>query len=313
MKLTIKTLKQTTFTVDAEPTDTIRVVKEKIEASKGEEYYADGLKLIYSGKILVDAQTVAEYGIKETDFLVSMPGKPRAAAPAPAPAPVVAAPAPVTPAVAPAPVVAPPAPVAPAQPSFPEAVISNLTDMGFPRDQVIAALRAASGNPDAAVDFLMGGGAPLGGDFEDDGEDAEGGDIPDDGDAPGELAADSPLAFLLNNPQFTQLRGLIQQQPELLPAILQQLGQANPELIQLINDNREDFQALLNAPVQAGGVPQGAPRGGQQIQVTPEERQAIERLTSMGFDRNLVIQAYFACDKNEELAANYLLEHGFDE
>ncbi len=27
----------------------IRVVKEKIEASKGEEYYADGLKLIYSG------------------------------------------------------------------------------------------------------------------------------------------------------------------------------------------------------------------------------------------------------------------------
>ena len=68
----------------------IRTVKEKIEADKGEEYYADGLKLIFSGaaysvrplpltgcagKILTDAQTVAEYNIKETDFLVVMPGK----------------------------------------------------------------------------------------------------------------------------------------------------------------------------------------------------------------------------------------------
>lgn len=35
--------------------------------------------------------------------------------------------------------------------------IRQLTDMGFPEDQARAALRAAMGNPDVAVEFLMTG------------------------------------------------------------------------------------------------------------------------------------------------------------
>ncbi|CAK7567350.1 MAG: UV excision repair protein rad23 [Sporothrix epigloea] len=118
------------------------------------------------------------------------------------------------------------------------------------------------------------------------------------------------LDFLRHNAQFQQLRQIVQQQPQMLEPILQQLGAGNPQLALLIAQNPDQFLSLLS---EDGDDDAPLPPGAQAIAVTEEERDAIERLCRLGFDRDQAIQAYFACDKNEELAANFLFDQPDDD
>jgi UV excision repair protein RAD23 len=66
---------------------------------------------------------------------------------------------------------------------------------------------------------------------------------------------------------------------------------------------------MMGGGGQGGG---GGGEGGQQVlRLTEEEMAAVDRLAEMGFDRSEAAQAFLACDKNEALAANLLMDGGF--
>ena len=88
------------------------------------------------------------------------------------------------------------------------------------------------------------------------------------------------LDFLRHNAQFQQLRQVVQQQPQMLEPILQQLGAGNPQLAQLIAQNPEQFLSLLSEDADDDAP---LPPGAQAISVTEEERDAIERVCFHSF------------------------------
>ena len=124
------------------------------------------------------------------------------------------------------------------------------------------------------------------------------------------------LDALRQLPQFQALLALVQANPQILQPMLQELGKQNPQILRLIQENQAEFLRLVNETPEsgAGGNILGAlaAQMPQAVQVTPEEREAIQRLEGMGFNRELVLEVFFACNRDEELAANYLLDHGHE-
>ncbi|KAJ3677413.1 hypothetical protein LUZ60_003137 [Juncus effusus] len=120
------------------------------------------------------------------------------------------------------------------------------------------------------------------------------------------------LEMLRNSPQFRALLALVQANPQILQPMLQELGKQNPQILRLIQENQAEFLRLINESSEGAEGDLLAQLGDavpQAVEVTPEEQQALERLEAMGFNRELVLEVFFACNKNEELAANYLLDH----
>mmetsp|Transcript_3506 Transcript_3506/g.7378 ORF Transcript_3506/g.7378 Transcript_3506/m.7378 type:complete len:419 (-) Transcript_3506:176-1432(-) len=396
------------------------------------------MKLIHSGKVLKDDATIESCNIKPSDFLVVMIAKAKKTAAAAAAAPKPAAPKEeVKPAAAPAAptaaastaastttTAAAPAPSATttesssaADDEFPTEVINNLKALGFPESDCRACLRASNGNPDVAVEFLMNGIPP--------GISAAAGSSSSS--SATTTTGTGALEALRHHPQFNDLKRLVQTNPNMLSAVLQQIGQQQPELLQAINANQAEFLQMMNEPVGstggsgglggggaanpapaagannnnpfsgssgsasnagmppgmealgnpaqlaamlqsmppqeqhamasmmgmtvdqlqqtaqmisampqeqvqqymnmamqgaggpgmggmmggAGGMGGGGGAGAQVLRLSEEEMAAVNRLTEMGFDRAAAAQAYLACDKNEALAANLLMDGGF--
>jgi UV excision repair protein RAD23 len=91
-----------------------------------------------------------------------------------------------------------------------------------------------------------------------------------------------------------------------LQHLAQMISAMPPEQVQQHMNMAMQQQGLGGLMGQAGGM-----GGAQVLRLSEEEMAAVDRLTEMGFDRSEAAQAYLACDKNEALAANLLMDGGF--
>lgn len=97
----------------------------------------------------------------------------------------------------------------------------------------------------------------------------------------------SVLGQLLQNPQIQQMVMSILQNPQLSQGMLN-----NPEMVENLVGN---FESILEEE--------------PALDLTQEEKEDIEGLVSLGFDRADSVQYYLACGKNKELAASMLFEN----
>lgn len=139
------------------------------------------------------------------------------------------------------------------------------------------------------------------------------------------------LDVLRDAPIFNQIRRLIRANPAALPQLLQYIEAANPTLMSLIEANQEEFSRLINEPVpegdevtdealeqlaqafagSGGSIPHTTQDG--RVYVTEEEREQIARLTELasnfGVSEGQVLQSWVACNRDEDLTANYLVDN----
>jgi UV excision repair protein RAD23 len=355
MQVIFKDFKKEKIPIEIELEETVLSGKEKLASIKDCE--VDQIKFVYSGKILQNDKTFESFKIKEGDqiiFMISKAKKVTESTKTEEPvekaeaAPVASEPAATQSTSDSTETNA--EPVAEftestfAQGSVRETAIQSIMAMGFERPQVERALRAAFNNPDRAVEYLLSG-IPLPADqptapvaestaenasqstpaAESTNESIEPSARADNLFEQAALAAGSEGegSDVPEGDMMSQVRDILQAQPEMAEVVLQQLAASNPQIAQLIQTNPEAFLRYITegdqeALASALGIPpeyieaaqneeEGAEAGDSyQIQITEEENEAITRLCELGFDRNLVIQVYFACDKNEEMAANLL-------
>ena len=313
MKIFIKNLRGDKTEVEIQESESILSIKERLNTLQG--HTPDLQKLILAGKILEDHKSASESGIQEGSTIVLMVSKPKPQAKlaeVPPPMPSTTGPS----SSLPPRVIPPPGPPAAADvPDVPQelegpsalltgntlsSTINSIIEMGFDRKDVEAAMKAAFNNPDRAIEYLTSG-LP-----------APSNPVPPQQGNP----SDEQFRQLLQDPMFMQLLAMIQQNPAALAPILTQLQQSNPEVYNLITNNREAFMRLLQEspapridPNMVAGLPRPPPPGSVVITLSQEEQQSIKNLMELGFSKDDAIEAYLTCDKNEAHAASMLFDN----
>ena len=291
MHLLLKNLKQQEYQIEIE-SDQKTVKDLKLEIEKVHNFDSSCIKLLHSGVVLEDAKTLEEYKIKEGNVIIMMLLKPKKveAKPEPNQKEELQQQEP------------PKNEENKPQPQYTEQ-INALVDMGYEKEKVERAIKAANGSIDLAVEYLNE-------------EQIPNQNEPNTGNANSNIPSSSNSNLpeeLKKNASI--IKCLCMNNPEKLPSILTNLKEHSPQLFELIKQHEEDFKNLLVSPLSEEdirnfqSIQQELRRPpGHSIRLTKEESDAVKRLQELGFSQADAVQAYFACDKNEEMAANFLFE-----
>jgi UV excision repair protein RAD23 len=146
------------------------------------------------------------------------------------------------------------------------------------------------------------------------------------------------------------IKVIINDDPSQLQLLLEDIEEHNPDVIDFIKEHESEFKNLLEKPITPEDVqkfnqimPQNndLPLNEEEeltegihnflhnevnftnsnpnitmptnLAFSQTEKEAIERLKGLGFSEMDVVQAYVACDKNEEITANFLFENKYKE
>ncbi|KAH8337116.1 hypothetical protein KR059_000200 [Drosophila kikkawai] len=298
MKLSIITLDRRTIKLEMSDSENVRTLKQRLSDMPEVAMPAESLQLIYAGRIMDDELPLSNYKIAEDKNIVLMgkkivpPAEPKEQKLErernPEPVPVI----PSTPPPAAGsiqalsqPTVALPS-VAPT-----EQRVRDLMDMGYGEQEVRDALRASFNHPERAIEYLING-------------------IPPQTAADTHIATAQPTGdpqHMVASPALARVRQMIRDDPRLLDQILAHLAETEPEAFEFIRNHQAEFLALIQ------GSEDETAGDTVQVNLTTDEAAAVGRLEALGFHRALAVQAYLACDKNEEMAAMILFNQAEEE
>ncbi|ETN66238.1 uv excision repair protein rad23 [Anopheles darlingi] len=207
--------------------------------------------------------------------------------------------------------------------------VRRISEMGYPEVSVIVALEICSNNREAAVEYLMDNAADMAVDLLEQqsaetpaasvpGIGVSGLQAPDMAVAAGGARNERPLAFLRGNPVFFEMKRLLQEDPSLLPYLMQRIQYSNPNLMRIISENQEEFLAMINenselAPDNREAQELESIAAAMVNSLTPSDMDAIDRLKALGYPEHLVIQAYIACERDEYKAAEFLVSQNLED
>ncbi|CAL1261485.1 unnamed protein product [Larinioides sclopetarius] len=340
MLITLKTLQEDLFTVEVDPSQTVRHFKENIEKVRGDAFPAKYTKLMYAGKFLLDTKRVCDYDLEEKKFVILVVKKPRRSVvkeeePDPAEAPFMNA-----------------SSSSSAERdrilcAEHEQLVQHIVELGFSRTDVERALCASFNNPDRAVEYLINGVAsgssrsnqPAASQSRPSEDPSDSSDAnllnhmsrPDPPNSRESILPSQERIFELFSEALAECQNHTREQDRMLEADHELITQNYAEMEAAgISDPRGAFDNINSASVSPEDLPNGMFSGtdgmfdifndafsgagalGMSGTLLDRDHEAIERLKQLGFSDNKVIEAYFVCDRDENAAADYLFSQKFE-